>query len=255
MAIVPDFNNYFFAQANGSDLRVSASGCLGSFPRVVYWDEDSKKDLLVGSGTGNISIFLSIGADNNPVFDAGTLVLANSSDISVGYRATSVFEDWNNDGNNDLIVGALDGKIHLFINDTTNSIPDFQMENFANLGSSVLTVSSGRSSPIFYDFDCDGKKDLIAGNTAGQLLFYKNTNTVENPVFSNYVALTSLGIPIQLPGSPRSRPSFCYWNNDTFIDVLIGASDGKVHLYRGIPEPSMVIIFLLLFALAQKKIN
>ncbi len=253
--VVPAFNNYFFAQADGSDLQVIPSGCLGSFPRIVYWDEDSKKDLLVGSGTGTISIFLGIGEDNNPVFGAGNFVQANSSDISVGYRATSIFEDWNNDGNNDLIVGAFDGKIHLFINDSTNLIPDFQSESFAYMGSSVLTVSSGRSSPIFYDFDCDGKKDLIAGNTDGQLLFYKNTNTVENPVFSNNVALTSLGIPIHLPGSPRSRPSFCDWDNNAFVDVLIGAADGKVYLYRGIPEPSMFIVFLLLFTFFQNKIN
>ena len=244
---VPAFNNYFFAQADGSDLQVSPSGCLGSFPRIVYWDADSKKDLLVGSGTGKISIFLSIGADNNPVFDAGTFVQANSSDISIGARATSIFDDWNNDGKKDLIAGAYDGKIHIFINEGTNSTPDFQTESFANLGSSVLTVASVRSSPIFYDFDNDGKKDLIAGNTDGQLLFYNNTNTVENPVLSNSIALTSLGIPIDLPGTPRSRPSFCHWNNDAFIDVLIGASDGKVHLYRGIPEPSMLIIFIFLF--------
>ncbi|MCK5852674.1 VCBS repeat-containing protein, partial [bacterium] len=254
--LVPAFNNYFFAQADGSDLQVISSGCLGSFPRVVYWDDDSKKDLLVGSGTGTISIFLGTGEDNNPVFDAGNFVQANSSDISVGYRATSIFEDWNNDGNNDLIVGAFDGKIHLFINDSTNLIPDFQMESFADLGNSVLTVSSGRSSPIFYDFDRDGKKDLIAGNTDGQLLFYKNTNTVENPVLSNYVALTSMGVPLVLPGDyPRSRPSFCDWNNDAFMDVLIGATDGKVHLYRGLPEPSMFIILLFLFKFVQNKIN
>lgn len=253
--VVPAFNNYFFAQAAGSDLQVAPSGCLGSFPRVVYWDDDSKKDLLVGSGTGTISIFLGIGEDNNPVFAAGTFVQANSSDISVGYRATSIFEDWNNDGKKDLIVGAFDGKIHIFINEGMNSTPDFQTESFANLGSSVLTVSSGRSSPIFYDFDRDGKKDLITGNTDGQLLFYKNTNTVENTVFSDYVSLTSLGIPIHLPGSPRSRPSFCDWNNNAFVDVLIGAADGKVYLYRGIPEPSMFVIFLLLFTVIQNKIN
>ena len=238
-------------QADGSDLQVSASGCLGSFPRVVYWNDDSKKDLLVGSGTGTISIFLNIDSDNHPVFSAGTFVQANSSDISVGARATSIFDDWNNDGKNDLLVGAFDGKIHVFINDETNSIPDFQSEKFAYTGNSVLSVSSGRSSPVFYDFDSDGKKDLISGNTDGELLFYKNTNTVENPVFSNPIPLTSLGIPIHLPGSPRSRPCFCDWNNNAFVDVLIGAADGKVHLYRGIPEPSMFIIFLLLIAFVR----
>jgi len=243
----PVFNSSFFAQSDGSDLQVAASGCLGSFPRVVYWNGDSKKDLLVGAGTGKVYIFLNNGTDTNPVFDAGTFVQANSSDISVGARATSIPGDWNNDGKKDLIVGAIDGKIHLYVNSGTDTSPVFQTGILAKSGTTDLSVPSIRSSPIFYDFDNDGKKDLICGNTAGQLLFYKNTNTVENPVFSNYVALTSLGIPIDLPGSPRSRPSFCDWNNDAFIDVMIGASDGKIHLYRGIPEPVLFIIYYLSF--------
>lgn len=54
----------------------------------------------------------------------------------------------------------------------------------------------------------------------------------------------SSGVPIDLPGLPRSRPFVCYWTGDGhfgpidgYLDVLIGAADGKVHLYRGIPTP------------------
>ena len=43
----PQFSSYFYAQSNGSDLYCPPSGCMGCFPRVVYWDGDAKKDLLV----------------------------------------------------------------------------------------------------------------------------------------------------------------------------------------------------------------
>ena len=225
-------------------MSVAPSGCMGSFPRVVNWNNDSKKDLLVGAGTGNISIFINTGTDSNPVFGAGTFVQADGSDINAGGRATSIFKDWNNDGTNDLVVGELSGYINIFINEKSNTNPVFQSGILAKSGTSDLSVPSIRSSPIFYDFDYDGKKDLICGNTDGNLLFYKNTNTAEAPVFSNFEKLKSLGSDIDLSAS-RSRPSFCNWNNDVFVDVLIGASDGQVHLFRGIPEPSMLLFFFL----------
>ncbi len=241
----PAFSNSFFVQANGIDLSVVPDGCMGSFPRVVNWNNDSKKDLLVGAGTGNISIFINTGTDSNPVFGDGVFVQTAGSDINAGERATSIFKDWNNDGTNDLIVGELSGYINIFINENSNINPVFQSGILAKLGASNLEVLSDRSSPIFYDLDYDGKKDLICGNTDGNLLFYKNTNTAEAPVFSNFEKLKSLGSEINLPGTPRSRPSFCNWNNDIFIDVLIGASDGQIHLFRGIPEPSFIFLFLI----------
>ena len=95
-------------------------------------------------------------------------------------------------------------------------------------------MPTGRSSPVVRDLDDDGKKDLLTGNTEGQLLFYRNTGSDDAPVFSsNYVLVRSDDVPIDLPGTPRSRPFVCDWTNDALLDVLIGAGDGLVHLYQG----------------------
>jgi hypothetical protein len=51
------------------------------------------------------------------------------------------------------------------------------------------------------------------------------------------VPVDSNGVEIDLPGNPRSRPSMCYWGTDGYPDVLIGAEDGKVHLFQCIPLP------------------
>ena len=71
---VPAFADYFYAQSEGSDLTCPASGCMGCFPRVVYWDADIRKDLLVGQADGTVKIFLNNGADTDPVFDAGQTI-------------------------------------------------------------------------------------------------------------------------------------------------------------------------------------
>jgi len=243
----PHFSDYFYAQSGGSDLYCPPSGCMGCFPRVVYWDDDALKDLLVGQSDGKVKIFLNAGTDSDPNFDSGTLLQVgppgSKVNIDVGARATPCVVDWNNDDKKDLVIGAYDGKIHIFLNEGTDTEPDFLVETRAQENGLDLDVPSDRSSPDLFDVDDDGKKDFIVGNTEGQLLLYNNVGTDADPNFSGYVAVESNGVSIDLAGSARSRPYVCYWTGDGYFgpidgypDVLIGASDGKVHLYQGIPE-------------------
>ena len=237
----PLFSDYFYAQSDGFDLTCTASGCMGCFPRVDYWDGDERKDLLVGQADGTVKIFLNIGTDEDPISDDGTRVSVGifGTDLDVGARATPTPGDWDSDGKKDLIVGALDGKIHIYFNcgcggavpPSFNYSPrdgELVLENYQD-----LIVPYLRSSPVVLDLDGDGAKDLLTGNTEGQLLFYKNIGTDEEPDFPGYSLVESNGVPIDLPGAPRSRPFVCDWTNDGRLDVLIGAGDGKVHLYQG----------------------
>jgi hypothetical protein len=238
-ASLPEFSTFFYAQSNGADLSVPGSGCMGAFPRVVYWDADDRKDLLVGMAGGNVKLFLNTGSDTNPAFDAGTLLQVGQPGskvpIAVGGRATPSVVDWNNDGRKDLVVGALDGRIHVYINEGTDSVPDFHTDQLVQAAGIALVVSATRSSPVIADLDGDGKKDILTGNTNGQLCFYTNTGTDAAPAFTDYVSIAADGVPIDLPGTPRSRPFVCDWTGDGLPDVLIGSGDGLVRLYQGRP--------------------
>lgn len=248
----PQFSDYFYVQSEGADLTCSASGCLGCFPRVVYWDDDERKDLLVGQANGTIRFFHNMGTEEKPRFDDGPLLQAGQPgvrrDMDVGSRATPCVVDWNNDGRIDLVVGALDGKIHVYLNCgcAGEARPSFETSQPAGTcvqeNGSDLVVYGNRSSPVVVDLNGDGKKDLLTGNTYGQLRFYRNVGTDAEPSFSGYSRVKSDGVDIELSGSPRSRPSVCFWTGDGhfgpidgYFDVLVGAGDGKVHLYRGIP--------------------
>jgi len=246
----PQFSDYFYVQSNGADLTVPAAGCMGCFPRVVYWDADDRKDLLVGLTDGTAKILLNTGTEYKPTFDSGTTVQVGvlGVDLDVGVRSTPTFVDWDGDGMTDLVAGALDGKIHVYLNCGCGGAvpPHFYFSDpigdFAQEDGLDLVVPSGRSSPVVLDWDGDGMKDLLTGNTEGQLLFYPNVGTDMEPLFSGYLLVESDGVPINLPGSPRSRPFVCDWTGDGYLDVLIGASDGKVHLYQGIPEPATFLL-------------
>lgn len=266
-ASAPQFGGYSLAQSDGQDLTYQGSWCLpcsytcmGLFPRVVYWDADDRKDLIVGQTDGTVVLYTNVGGDDAPTFDAGTVLqfgpAGAKTDIDVGSRATPTVADWNSDGRKDLVVGAYDGKVHLFINAGSDAAPDFPAETFAQFGAGDLVVPGSRSSPAVRDLDGDGKKDLLAGNTDGQLLFYPNTGTDADPSFTTVAPVEADGVAIDLPGSPRSRPFVCDWTGDGLADVLVGAGDGKVHLYQGVPEPatlSLLGIGTCLLALRRQR--
>jgi hypothetical protein len=126
--------------------------------------------------------------------------------------------------------------VHLFLNEGTDTEPFFRTESFAQADGNDLIVPGNRSSPAVLDLDGDRKKDLLTGNTEGLLFFYRNIGAEAAPVFAGPFFVVSGSVPIDLPDSARSRPYVCYWTSDPYPDVLIGAADGKVHLYQGIPE-------------------
>lgn len=210
----------------------------------MHWGSDPRKDLLVGLSDGRVKLYTNVGTEEAPTFDGGTQLQVGPAGskvpIDVGARATATAVDWNADGRKDLVVGAYDGRIHVFLNAGSDTLPEFESETFAQDSGSDLDVPSARSSPHVLDVDDDGVKDLVAGNTNGELLFYRNTGSDSAPAFSGHEYVLSDSLPIDLPGLARSRPYVCDWNADGLLDVLIGGGDGLVRLYPGTEEDTGV---------------
>jgi hypothetical protein len=71
-------------QADGADIDDHA---LGHFvPTVADWNGDGKKDLIVGSFTGepgNIRLYINVGTDAGPKFGKPTFLEANGQPIKL----------------------------------------------------------------------------------------------------------------------------------------------------------------------------
>ena len=247
------FSGFFYVRkSDGSILSYPGYACicrpLGLFPRVVDWNNDQRKDLLVGQLDGTVRVYQNIGADESPVFDDGVLLqvgTTSKSKIDVGDIAAPAVVDWNGDGRKDLLVGAENGRVRCYLNEGTDAEPDFRQAGWVRKeDGSILVVSHEGASPVALDVDGDGRKDVISGNTPGELLLYRNVGSDDAPSFSGYSHVEADGAPIAVAtgvdaatgASPRSRPFVCDWNSDGYLDVLIGAGDGRVYLYQGVPE-------------------
>jgi hypothetical protein len=213
---------------------------MGIFPRVVDADLDGRKDLLVGEAEGNIRLYLNINTDADPSFDGGTLIEAgpagSKTAIDVGQRTTPVVVDWDNDGRRDILVGNKDGLVRFYRNTGTDAAWDFTTAEFIQDNMADLVVPAFRSSLHIEDFDGDGTKDILTGNTAGQIVIYFNTGTDAAPVYNGYTAVSSDGSTIDLAGDQRSRPFVCDWNDDGIRDLLVGYGDGLCRLYIGLSD-------------------
>lgn len=95
------------------------------------------------------------------------------------------------------------------------------------------------SVPSVVDWDGDGTLDIVAGNSEGRLLFFKNRGTNAVPAFGPYEYLCSDGEPIcfragyyEVQGPLEAGwgylcPNVVDWNGDGVLDVVFSSNEGK----------------------------
>ena len=74
-------------------------------PDVVDWNQDGKKDLIIGTESMNIRLYLNQGTNSNPVFTTYTNIASGGSPI-YHYRSDPRAFDLDQDGKKDLTVGV-----------------------------------------------------------------------------------------------------------------------------------------------------
>jgi hypothetical protein len=231
----PRFTGFTYAQTSAGDYATAAAGCLGAFPRLVDWNGDGKKDLLVGQADGRIHLLVNENTSASPRFAPPVFVQVGEpgakTDLDVGDRAAFDVCDWNEDGRFDLVVGGLDGQVRVVLNSGTANTPDFRGELPLFVAGDELVASTGRASVSVGDLDADGRKDVVLGNTEGELLFYRNVGSNADPQFDAMEKLGTEQGAIDLSGSARSRPCLADVNGDGRLDLLVGSADGTVRSY------------------------
>ncbi len=195
-----------------------------SKPYVIDWNNDGKKDIIIGGEFGKVRLFLNSGEDKDPIFTDGFIFQVTqgtlTQDLDVGYNASPFPCDWNNDGKKDLIVGNSLGEIWVFINTKTDEAPIFSQ------GTKTASIDRYNAVPYVCDWNDDGKKDIIVGCTDKNLRLFLNIGSDKTPVFGSS---TTINLP--LADERNIAPCIIDWNRDYKKDILVGAGYGELYLF------------------------
>lgn len=201
-------------------------------PRVLDWDEDGKKDLIVGDGRGaQTRVWRNIGTDSAPVFSTHHMeYLPSDGGIRPYHETVQPFvADWNGDGHKDLIMGRNRG-VYFYLNAGTDEAPDFEFER-SRLGTKIRNVfPTERLSPVFRDWDGDGVQDLIVGSQSGKVLFARNVGSKTQPAFSEYSAVRAGNKSVDVES--EARIAIADLDGDGRVDLLVGDGTGLVRFYQ-----------------------
>lgn len=190
---------YEFVQ---DDFLVNTMLDYGSFSHVNFEDltGNGLKDMLISNGfifnsvgntEGSLFLFENTGTEENPEFSFVTDNFASVKNLGLEFIRPT-FGDIDGDGDIDMIIGDINGFIHLFINDAgVGNAPNFVL---SQLQYKDIDVGSF-CHPFLVDLNNDGLLDLVIGRaeSRGELLYFENIGTATEPDFSSTPTNNKLG--------------------------------------------------------------
>ena len=137
----------------------------GAAPFVFDWNNDGKKDLVVGEGDGHVRIYLNTNTDADPVFTSSVPIQDGGGNLMVVSAASPFAVDWNEDGAKDLLVGDGSGSISFFENLGPHNAPLFD-------GLVVMNAAvTGNARFEVVDRNNDGITDIVCGSKDGDAYY------------------------------------------------------------------------------------
>lgn len=215
---------------------------IGQFsaPAVFDWNEDGKKDLLLGEGTfsaNSIHLYLNSGSRRNPKFREGDRQYLAYGKGRMHLRPSVV--DWDQDGDPDLVVGDEKGYFNLYLQVREKEralgqekVAVLEYAGRLKVKNRDLNVVS-YATPDVVDWDEDGDGDIVSGSSTGLIYLILNQGSAEEPEFSEPVALrgTDVHQDVSLPYAWTQAK--CWWLRGTgnyLVSLDEEAHSGKYSL-------------------------
>ena len=161
----PIFSSPIMLEDSEGSLMVVDSYCK---PWVVDWNEDHKKDILMGSGSGTLTLYLNQGSDSAPLFASPRSIEVEGKELAAGSFSAPFVADLNGDGVKDLLVGNGEGYVFVYLGSEAEGKPQLSKAEKVQLNGQELMLE-GFAVPFLIDWNQDGKKELLLGSGDGRI--------------------------------------------------------------------------------------
>lgn len=225
-----------------ADLPVSVA--------IADMNSDGLQDIVSMDVIGYLRIYFNKGTPQAPKFTTGELgdiflsrfALADfpgiSDQILYARRAPRVYvTSLNGPGRKDLLVGNYMGEIFLIPNAGTPQKPDFRQP--VQLARAEIPTAKDRNqrwgnvfAPCTWDWDRDGKEDLIIGEgsySANNIHLLLNQGSPTHAVFDD----TNRFVIAYGDGREQLSPAVADYNGDGIPDILVCDRSGQVAVHLG----------------------
>ncbi|MCX7086924.1 MAG: FG-GAP-like repeat-containing protein, partial [Methylococcales bacterium] len=218
---------YFPVTSNDDTFGITLDGNDFTHPTFADIDSDGDLDALIGAGDGSFLYVENTGTATDPQFSKPT---ANPFGLqNVAKNATPTLVDIDADGDLDVFSGDGNGNVSFYKNVGSASHPSFDvpiaapfgLDNFDGYTNTTLT---------FGDIDNDGNMDALVGNNRGEIRYYRNIGSPDNPSFTDMgnKSLDSSSI------GEYSSPTLVDIDSDGDLDILVGNKNGDTLLFRNV---------------------
>lgn len=235
-------NNSLLTREIPSTGRVTHSG---NTPCLLDMDGDGDYDYLDGNVSYNDMVYLRNGkipygtAVDTMVYQ-DTIWSSNGHTLYLPQWPMAFHCDIDMDGNRDIVatpnaIGENYRSVVYFRNEGTDAAPSFTFKSDTLLVEHAIDMGS-QSYPVFYDFNKDGKLDMIVGSKGyydyatglyqSRLLYFENTSTTSAQSFT-LISNDFLGMSAYKYSGVA--PAVGDINNDGLDELILGHSDGTVH--------------------------
>ena len=217
----------------------------GAYPLFYDYNSDGLLDIICGNfgyfnsgdNVGQLAVLKNTGNLNQATFTLVDDDFANLSNLPLNTLlnipvagVSPTFGDLDGDGDDDMILGDADGKIHYFENSAGpgNTLQlNLHTPNFYNIDVGQY------SAPVLWDLNQDNLLDLVIGKLTGDLLFLPNTGNISVAVFDTIINdFGQVNVANLFAGYGYSRPTFYTENNAT--QLLVGSESGHIYKFNNI---------------------
>ena len=212
---------------------------------------DGKPDLYTG-GEGGIYYykFEKWEEDGTPVYERDLRARETDTNIYFGSLPMVEVADVDGDGLTDIVIGNSQGQVGWAKNVGKPGEPKFtepklfrkEGEDFMEKGGYLnvqgpMEAQWGYVGPTLFDWDGDGKLDLITGDNSSHFGVYFNKTSSKTPNFSERKLLYCDGLEVH--GTWRQRPGVAKLNNGKVAYVILDWDD-QIRLYWQLDKRNLV---------------